>query len=177
MNDELTPQVEVVIPELVYHGRNTLCRAIGNNRNKIYTFGVKNEFKLRPDSFEDLYSLLKVDGIVLATDPMSKVVKGRPNYNNNRVIKARKESMQASKELEISDRLAEMKKFKEEKFQEKMEGFGHDIANGKTNGFPEDAEEQAREYAEVETATKFGTDGKLKVSLPKMQILPGINSL
>ena len=161
-------------PALTYHGRNILCRVQGFLPKKIYKFDEKNKFTLIPDSFEDFYLLVAVNGIVLVNDPKAKDVRGRPNAKKsiNEVQRAR--NIEAALELERTDRLAEMKKFKEEKVQEKMESFGHDIANGLAEKVPVDAKEQAKEYANEETTKKFGPDGIIKVILPKMRILPGI---
>lgn len=181
MNAEATTTKEKekkpVPPALTYRGRNTICRAQGEHQRKIYLFDDANKHTIVPESFADFYALLKCDDIVLKNDPLSKNVLGRPDPTNNINEAQREKNIRTSLELERTDRIARKKKFFEGKVREKMEEFGHDIAHGRSTKIPKDAQEQAKEYAEKETNLKFGPDGVPKIVLPKMKILPGIDSV
>lgn len=171
-----------IIPALTYRGRNILCRAQGNSQKKIYKFDDKNDFTIVPETFEDFYTLINVDDIVLANDPMAKDVRGRPNVEKSINEKQRQINIDSALAMEKSDLEATMKKFHSEKVQERMEEFSHAIARGETDDegkaikIPEDAEEIANKYADEEVAKKFNSDGKVKVVLPKMAILPGVSA-
>jgi hypothetical protein len=166
-----------VPPALVYRGRNIICRAQGVHPRKIYRFDEKNKYTIVPDTFEDFYFLLKVNDIVLANDPKAKDIRGRPNVEKSINETSRQKNIDAAIEAEKNDRAARIKKFKEDKFKEKMEQFGHDIAEGKATVIPDNAEIIAKEYAESEVSKEFGANKGLKVLLPAMKMLPCIDSI
>jgi len=164
-----------MIPKVIYRGVNVVCRANSLlSPNNMYVFEASNGFTLQPDSFEDLYYLLQVPDIVLAADPKAKDVQGRPG-NKAEVAKARaqqEKTIRIAREAEISDNIARKKKYYTEKFQEKMQSFGHAIAEGLALSYPEDAGVQAEEYANKETGKKYGATGSLLK--PVMRMFPGI---
>lgn len=169
-----TKPVSPTPPRLIYRGRNIVCRAQGVKPQKMYVFDAKNKFIITPDSFEDFYVLVAINDVVLVNDPMSKIVRGRPGVVTGINEAQQEKIIAAALEMEKSDRIADKKKFYQDKFKEKKETFGHLIAEGKASTFPDDMKAQCEEYAETETTKKYNGDGTIKVVLTKMRMLPGI---